>query len=81
MQVSQVVELPEREAEFVRYIVIDGMAPTNAAKAAGYCIGTASHLLRRPRVLAALLAATTNAKRALDKVDTRKPYGSERVEA
>lgn len=80
MKVSQVVELPEREVSFVRF-VCEGYAPARAATMAGYSIATAPGLMRKPRVVAAILACATNATAALEKVERRKPYGKEREEA
>lgn len=78
MVVTQVVELSPREAEFVRLIVIEGLLAAPAAAAAGYHFSSASALLRKPRIQAALLAATTNAKKCLDHLAARAPYGSKK---
>jgi len=44
---------------------------------AGYSVSTATALMRKPRIIAALAACAENARRALGKAATRKPYRGE----
>jgi hypothetical protein len=75
MKVTQEIELTEREVAFVRAIC-EGFAPSAAGVKAGYSVASAPALMRKPRIIAAILACAENAKAALQKVADRKAYGS-----
>jgi hypothetical protein len=77
MKVLQEIELTSQEVAFVRAIC-EGLVPSAAAPMAGFHTSTAPHLMRKPRILAAILACAENAKAALAKIEARKEYGASR---
>jgi len=64
VNVTSTLELPEREARFVHALAA-GSRPCRAAVEAGFAISYGRRLLDKPRVRAALLALSTNARSAL----------------
>lgn len=64
MQIISSVELDPREAQFIHGLAY-GMAPTRAAKEAGFSVGHTRSLLRKPHIRAALQALATNASAVL----------------
>lgn len=72
MDVFQKITLTEREVAFVRF-VCEGYSAKRAAIEAGYAGATAPHLMRMPRIIAAIQACGDNARAALQKVAERKP--------
>jgi hypothetical protein len=71
MQFSTVIELEEAHENFVMAIAM-GMVPTRASKLAGYSIGHTANLLNQSGIRAALLAMSTNCKRALKDAERRR---------
>ncbi|MGH6868464.1 MAG: hypothetical protein ACREDA_06265 [Methylocella sp.] len=70
MLVNQQIELPEPEVSFVR-AVADGHSPSLAAVMGGFTAAHACNLMRRPRILAAILALKTNCEAALAKIERK----------
>jgi phage terminase small subunit len=68
MQVQTTVTLSERERLFVFWLA-HGLRPTRAASEAGYAIGSARNLLRKPHVRAALVAIAKNTSTLLAKLE------------
>ncbi len=64
MQVKTTIELSDRERLFVGYLA-DGIAPSPAAKRAGFGISYARRLLDQDHIRAALAGLSNNAIRAL----------------
>ncbi len=71
MEVATTVKLTAKEERFV-YALGYGLPPTRAAKVAGWSIGSASRLIHKPHIRAALLAVHENTGQILDKLAKRE---------
>ncbi len=71
MEVATTVKLTAKEERFV-YALGYGLPPTRAAKVAGWSIGSASRLIHKPHIRAALLAVHENTGQILDKLTKRE---------
>ena len=71
MQVNTTVTLTAKEERFV-YALGYGLPPTRAAKVAGWSIGSASRLIHKPHIRAALLAVHNNTGQVLRKLEKRE---------
>ncbi len=71
MEVATTVKLTAKEERFV-YALGYGLPPTRAAKVAGWSIGSASRLIHKPHIRAALLAVHENTGYILDKLAKRE---------
>jgi phage terminase small subunit len=76
MRVGVVVELSERERDFVFHLA-HGLRPTRAATEAGYAIGSARNLLRKPHVRAAIEAVAKNTSGLLAKLERADAAGEQ----
>ena len=65
MKVATTIKLTAKEERFVAY----GLPPTRAAKVAGWAVGSASRLIHKPHVRAALLAVYQNTGQILDRLE------------
>ncbi len=65
MKVATTIKLTAKEERFVAY----GLAPTRAAKVAGWAVGSASRLIHKPHIRAALLAVHENTGQILCKLE------------
>ncbi len=63
MEVATKIKLTVKEERFVAY----GLPPTCAAKVAGWAVGSASRLIHKPHIRAALLAVHENTGEILRK--------------
>ena len=64
MEVATTIRLTAKEEQFVSGLSY-GLAPTHAAKVAGWAVGRASRLLHEPHIRAALLAVHENTRQIL----------------
>ncbi len=71
MEVNTTVTLTPKEEQFV-YALGYGLPPTRAAKVAGWAIGSASRLIHKPHIRAALMAVHENTGQILDKLAKRE---------
>ena len=71
MEVNTTVTLTPKEERFVCALGY-GLPPTRAAKVAGWSIGSASRLIHKPHIRAALLAVHQNTGQILDKLAKRE---------
>ena len=76
MEVATTVTLTPKEERFV-YALGYGLPPTRAAKVAGWSIGSASRLIHKPHIRAALLAVHQNTGQILDKLERREGLADE----
>ncbi len=68
---STTVKLSAKEERFV-YALGYGLPPTRAAKVAGWAVGSASRLIHKPHIRAALLAVNQNTAEILRKLAKRE---------
>ncbi len=71
MDVATTVKLTAKEENFV-FALGYGLPPTRSAKVAGWSIGSASRLIHKPHIRAALLAVHENTGQILDKLAKRE---------
>ncbi len=71
MEIDTTIRLTAKEERFVSGLSC-GLAPTRAAKVAGWAVGSASRLLREPHIGAALLAIHQNTGLVLDLLVNRE---------
>ncbi len=71
MDVVTTVTLTPKEEAFV-YTLGYGLPPTRAATVAGWAVGSASRLIHKPHVRAALLAVHENTGQILRKLEKRE---------
>ena len=71
MEVNTTVTLTTKEERFV-YALGYGLPPTRAARVAGWAIGSASRLIHKPHIRAALLAVHNNTGQILRKLERRE---------
>ncbi len=71
MEVATTIKLTAKEERFV-YALGYGLPPTRAAKVAGWAIGSASRLIHKPHIRAALLAVHGNTGQILRKLEKRE---------
>ncbi len=76
MEVNTTITLTAKEERFV-YALGHGLAPTRAAKVAGWSIGSASRLIHKPHIRAALLAVHQNIGQILRKLEKREAVDGE----
>ena len=76
MEVNTTITLTAKEERFV-YALGYGLPPTRAARAAGWAIGSASRLIHKPHIRAALLAVHNNTGQALRKLEKREAIADE----
>ncbi len=76
MQVNTTVTLTAKEERFV-YALGYGLPPTRAAKVAGWAVGSASRLIHKPHIRAALLAVHQNTAEILRKLEKREAVDGE----
>ncbi len=76
MEVNTTVTLTPKEEQFV-YALGYGLPPTRAAKVAGWSIGSASRLIHKPHIRAALLAVHENTGQILRKLEKREGLADE----
>ena len=71
MEVATTIKLTVKEERFVCALAY-GLAPTRAAKVAGWAVGSASRLIHKPHIRAALLAVHENTGQILRKLEKRE---------
>ncbi len=71
MEVGTTIKLAVKEERFV-YALAYGLPPTRAAKVAGWAVGSASRLIHKPHIRAALMAVHENTGQILDKLAKRE---------
>ena len=71
MKVATTIQLTAKEERFV-YALGYGLPPTRAAKVAGWAVGSASRLIHKPHIRAALLAVHENTRQILRKLERRE---------
>ena len=76
MEVNTTVTFTAKEEKFV-YALGYGLPPTRAAKAAGWAVGSASRLIHKPHIRAALLAVNQNTAEILRKLKKREELADE----
>ena len=76
MEVNTTITLTAKEERFV-YALGHGLAPTRAAKVAGWSIGSASRLIHKPHIRAALLAVHNNTAEILRKLEQGEAVADE----
>ena len=76
MQVNTTISLTAKEERFV-YALGYGLPPTRAAKVAGWSVGSASRLIHKPHIRAALLAVNQNTAEILRKLEKREAVADE----
>ena len=68
MEVNTTISLTAKEEKFIAALG-QGLAPTRAAKVAGWSVGSASRLIQKPHIRAALLAVHNNTAEILRKLE------------
>ena len=76
MKVATTVKLTAKEERFV-YALGHGLPPTRAAKVSGWAVGSASRLIHKPHIRAALLAVHQNTGQILRKLEKREAVDGE----
>ncbi len=76
MEVNTTITLTAKEERFV-YALGYGLPPTRAAKVAGWAVGSASRLIHKPHIRAALLAVHNNTAEILRKLEKREAVADE----
>ncbi len=76
MEVATTVKLTAKEENFV-FALGYGLPPTRAAKVAGWAVGSASRLIHKPHIRAALLAVHQNTGQILRKLEKREELADE----
>ncbi len=76
MKVATTIKLAVKEERFV-YALAYGLPPTRAAKVAGWAVGSASRLIHKPHIRAALLAVHQNTGQILRKLEKREGLADE----
>ena len=76
MEVNTTITLAAKEGRFV-YALGYGLPPTRAAKVSGWAIGSASRLIHKPHIRAALLAVHQNTGQILRKLEKREAVADE----
>ncbi len=76
MEVATTITLTAKEERFV-YALGYGLPPTRAAKVAGWSVGSASRLIHKPHIRAALLAVHNNTGQVLRKLEKREAVDGE----
>ncbi len=76
MKVATTIRLMAKEERFVSGLSC-GLAPTRAAKVAGWAVGSASRLIHKPHIRAALLAVHQNTGQVLRKLEKREAVADE----
>ncbi len=71
MKITNAVGLEGRELDFV-FLICCGYAPTSAAKGSGWAVGSASRLLGKPEILAAILSMGRNADKCIATLRSRR---------
>ncbi len=71
MEVNTTITLTAKEERFV-YALGYGLPPTRAAKVSGWAVGSASRLIHKSHIRAALLAVHQNTGQILDKLARRE---------
>ena len=71
MDAVTTVTLTPKEERFV-YALGYGLPPTRAAKVSGWAVGSASRLIHKPHIRAALMAVHQNTGQILDKLAKRE---------
>ena len=71
MKVATTITLKPKEEQFV-YALAYGLPPTRAAKVSGWAVGSASRLIHKPHIRAALLAVHENTGQVLRKLAKRE---------
>ena len=79
MNIRSKLQVEGREADFV-YAIAYGLPPTRAATLAGYAIGSASRLLRKPKIIGAILALQANCQAAIARYVSRNKLDEETVD-
>ena len=76
MEVNTTITLTAKEERFV-YALGYGLPPTRAATVSGSAVGSASRLVRKPHIRAALLAVHQNTGQILRKLERREGLADE----
>ncbi len=76
MEVATTVKLTAKEENFV-FALGYGLPPTRAAKVAGWAVGSASRLIHKPHIRAALLAVHENTGQILRKLEKHEGLADE----
>ncbi len=76
MEVATTITLTAMEERLV-YALSYGLPPTRAAKVAGWAVGSASRLIHKPHIRAALLAVYQNTRQILRKLEKREGLADE----
>ncbi len=71
MDVQTTITLTQREEDFI-WALGQGLPPTRAATVAGWAVGSASRLMYKPHIRAALMALRDNMDQALRKLEKRE---------
>ncbi len=78
MRVPVIIELTQREEQFVPALCIHGVNPTRAAMVSGYAVSTARHLLRKPHLREAVRAVHANAAAIVARFDKQEIAGAKK---
>ena len=76
MEVKTTITLTAKEERFV-YALGYGLPPTRAATVSGWAVGSASRLIHKPHIRAALLAVHNNTAEILRKLEKREAVDGE----